>query len=506
MGRIENRRRTNSILLITSCILSFAFFGLGAGLRYGPDLYIDITDQQAVLNHMIKESIRVLSWLLTYGLFSLKLSYPVLFYIGFIEEWFFITIAVYRLADLLLEEFSKVLLNVGYKELTLASVVISFATVANIFSAEAFLYPIGLYYMVSVWLCIEATHCFVKILNLSNTEEHSSKHFYLIKLLVSLIVSASIYQTNIAVYIVLAMTFILARSDKFLVFVKRSLQIGIHYLIAMAPQILLVIVSNTSRIKSKESVNTITKAATKYAPKEVEANAYIFQRIPIGMWVFLATCFVIGLVLFIIVIRRKEYIETVKGLVLAFVVIIMGFLPYIMKVGGDYKPRVYYPLATLVGVLYIYAFLKGYILLQKDVITLFFAVVLSIMLVTQWFSFLDIFTAQYITDYEDKYISEMIGECIDEYEIENGMIVDKVVFYEDSEKTKYINNTGWCLSQRGYSADWSRLSVLNYWLNKKYVTGQEVEEFSENFSKMNWNSFSREQVRFLGDTVHICVY
>ena len=172
----------------------------------------------------------------------------------------------------------------------------------------------------------------------------------------------------------------------------------------------------------------------------------------------------------------------------------------------DYKPRIYYVLGTLFGVLVLYGLIKGYILIGYSMQSIICLCLVVIMILIQYVNFSDIARERYITNYEDKYISEMIEYVIEEHEKETNDLIGKVVFYQDARKTKYIRNEGWCLSMRAYGVEWGNISCLNFYLNGQYQVGRPDENVAKQFALRDWNEFSIEQIVFSGDTAHICRY
>ena len=246
-------------------------------------------------------------------------------------------------------------------------------------------------------------------------------------------------------------------------------------------------------------------ATVEYAPKGTSLQQFFLSRVTFGMWGYVLACFVIGCLLIYVVIKKHEYIEILKGIYIVSVAVIASFLPFIMKLSDDYKPRLYYPIGSLFGVLIIYGILKGFI--QIDKVTIIGKIcVVSIVLMTliQWFSFLQMYTDAYITNYEDKYISQMIGQCIEKYEMENNQEIKYISFYDDAIRTKY-SIIGWCLTQRAYSS-WGNLDALNFYLGEEYKAGEIDMNIADYFIKKNWDVFSEEQIIFKGDTAHICMY
>ncbi len=515
-----DQKNSNKIIWVMIIVLTLLAYGAGLKLHYQPDLYMTYFNRESPWHHIFFDNGRIVSGLI-FGLMKvLNLSYPVMFYITLIPEMFFSALAVYRLYTLTVTVYGRRTegdIDLGRRVFIALA---CWITIANLFSAESFLYPVWFYYTFSVWIAVEAVRSFV-----IDPDSLTIKRYCVIVLL--LITVTFIYQTNASVFVILCMLFVLSESDDIRKLIKRTAMVAVLYGLPMILQVIYVtIVTKSARVQRSEGQRSITETAAQAvqashpaqavqasgAAQTVQASApqqttaeFILGRIPIAVWIYAALCLVIGIALIVSVIRLKKHMDLIKGVVLVLAVLIMGFLPYIAKLGADYVPRVYYPAAMLLGVLIVYAILNGYAD-ELRYLSIICMGSLVIMTLAQWISFTGIFITQYMTDYSDRMLSQIYGQAIEEYEMSTGNDVSKVVFYEDASRTKYLSDKGWCLSERGYSASWSRLYVINLYLDENYSKGTPDDDLTAYFSSMNWDRFSSDQIRFIDDTVHICVY
>ena len=489
------------ILCCVFVCVAFVFFhyGLGYRVNYQPDIYgrVSITSND-LLGRIVNRDGRPLNVLimslLRHG------SFTVVYYISLMVGLAFIILATSRFALFLI---SEVVVSQNRKNSVLQSIVLSVVsclTVANLFSVEFFQYiDMTVTFTLAICLSVEAAILYVRSLH-----ENDLKNCW--KSLVFLLPVSFLYETISSLFIVLTLPFILKYSLNFGDFVKKQFGAGICYAIPLLFKVIFTrVVINSERAQFNKP--SFSESAQLYAPKGRSPEVFIFDRITFGMWGYAILCVFVSVMLLTFFIRGKRYAEIIKVVYLSVVVGIVGLLPFLVGVTNDYKPRIYYPLGAFFGVLCIYALLIEAIhvgLLFRCKQENIFALALVFMVGIQWLSFVQMYVDCYITNYEDRYISEMIGACIDEYEKESGYHVDRVVFYEDAVKTKYSIN-GWCLTARVYAA-WNEREALNMYLNRDYVSGQPDDELALAFYSKDWDCFSNDQVVCRGNTAHICKY
>ena len=108
----------------------------------------------------------------------------------------------------------------------------------------------------------------------------------------------------------------------------------------------------------------------------------------------------------------------------------------------------------------------------------------------------------------DKEETLNILNYIKEYENETGNKIENISVYQDKFVTYTYNDlfvTG-DLNVRAYSSDWATKGILEYYSGRKFESTEKKKELEEKFEKENWNAFSKEQLVFENNTLHICCY
>ena len=134
---------------------------------------------------------------------------------------------------------------------------------------------------------------------------------------------------------------------------------------------------------------------------------------------------------------------------------------------------------------------------------------LAVLMSGQYLYFNKIYTDKYRLNALDQYRYQAIYQAICEYQESTGTEIKNVAFYTDAKisKPQYTNlySTGDSVVS-AFVTSWSDLNAMNYYLKTDYKKASPDEEYTEYFAGKNWNTLSKDQFIFDGDTLHICVY
>ena len=119
---------------------------------------------------------------------------------------------------------------------------------------------------------------------------------------------------------------------------------------------------------------------------------------------------------------------------------------------------------------------------------------------------------QYATNRIDQ--EQVVNICylIRDYEEKNKVKVRKISFCQDTDpllgyygNTKYI---AWDLNIREFLVNWGQVEIINYYSKRHFEKIDMPEEiYKKYFAKKQWDYYKpEEQLVFIGDTLHICVY
>ncbi len=491
--------KNNKVLMMTCMVFSFIFYGLGYRVIYQPDIYGRVTGSIGSLSELLLDRDgRILNVLIMYLIY--RGTFVFVYYISLIVSIFLITIATYKFSVLLVSEYERVTRTQCSTIQLFFTGLISCLSIANMFSVEFFVYiDMAISFSLGILCTVMAAILFIRSLT-------EPKKRIVWSILVELVIVAFLYETISSLFIVLTVPFIVLYATSFAGFVRKQVFAGVYYAVPLlAKTVFTKFIINSDRAQFDKS--SFADAVKQYMPKGSNPSVFILDRITFGMWWYMILSMAVIVLILCHVIKNRQYVEIVKGLYISLVIIIVSMIPFILRLTNDYKPRIYYPLGAFFGVICIYGVMSGNI--NTDIVTrnigkIVLSVTIILMTSIQWLSFVQMYVDCYITNYEDKYISEMIGAYIDRYEKENGVNVENVVFYDDMYRTKY-SIEGWDLTERVYSA-WYEREALNLYLDRQFGVGKPDAEIADYFYSHNWDCFSDELVIIKGNTAHICGY
>lgn len=109
----------------------------------------------------------------------------------------------------------------------------------------------------------------------------------------------------------------------------------------------------------------------------------------------------------------------------------------------------------------------------------------------------------------DRELCLQIGNIIAEYESETGNEITTVSIYHDSQITKAnpgvlrIGDT----NVRAFSKSWSDVEHMNVLLHRNFAEAPPSNDIYQTyFSGKDWSAFHRQQLVFVQDALHLCVY
>lgn len=204
--------------------------------------------------------------------------------------------------------------------------------------------------------------------------------------------------------------------------------------------------------------------------------------------------------------------------------------------GSGYNMRVFYPLASVIGVLLINLNLilpdgqesappcpaqmpAADTTVQiahtpranaRQRITIYAQLaVLLVLLTSTCVGFYRIYHDKYLCNYADRLRCEHIGTHIAAYEAESGNTVRYIGFYSDahSSQEQYpgLYHDG-DLNTSSFLQNWSDLSAINYYLGTSYERAEWNTTYEEYFAGQDWDRLSDEQMVFDGDCLYYGIY
>lgn len=169
-------------------------------------------------------------------------------------------------------------------------------------------------------------------------------------------------------------------------------------------------------------------------------------------------------------------------------------------------PRVIVGTFTLISMLALSAALRSEGVWRTVVTVLTLAVLVVNIFVSQAIS-VDVFKNNVL----DQHLDHQAHAYIEQYEKESGNTVKNIAFYNDSAydwSYPEIEHVWYDTNVRTILVSFARLNRINYHCSENYVSAEPSEEIYEQyFAGKNWDVFMPdEQLVFVGDTLHWCIY
>ena len=378
------------------------------------------------------------------------------------------------------------------------SIILSTLIILNAFIIELFMFIEKGILIASILFIILAIKHLIKYFENKDKKE-------ILKTLVWMLLANGSYQGTVALFIAIATVYVLKYSKNIKAFVLNNVVLGICYAIPAIIDLIIGKIFAGERISGK----IILSESIQKVMQGTKSMIYSYNMLPKYIFlVFLGLA--IGFVVFEII-KNKSSVNTKVIQILSVIYIILGtlvatILPQLMQNTESIwmVARSTYAFSSLIGIVLLYTFINFNVKKAEYVIVLMSICYLCV----QYKSFTEIEISRYKLNYIDKDETLNILNYIEEYENETGNKIENIAVYQDKYVTytyKDLFVTG-DLNVRAYSSDWATKGILEYYSGRKFENVEKKKELEERFEKEDWKSFSKEQLVFENNTLHICCY
>ena len=342
--------------------------------------------------------------------------------------------------------------------------------------------------------------------------EKKKKYFGLAVLVMVLAIFT--YQCTLALFVILSIPFAMKNAKNFKEYFFNGLALGITFLIAAVANLLACkYIFKSARFVEDTNIFANLKSIIWYLCAH---GVITFDILPWGVFL------VITLVIFIsVLVWSRTCQRTAWRIFNAFMIVIAACVfstAAQLQGSGYFIARTVYPLGSIPAALAVDLFVNKEEApvdeSKKKKLRNISMAALGVLMIFQYFSFTEIFIDKYRVNALDQYRYQYIGQAILEYEESTGTEIKQVAFYTDAHKSQpqYSDiqfNPGHFTGDLTISAfltSWSDLNAMNYFLHTDYKKAPQSEEYIEYFASKDWDTLSKDQLIFDGDTLHICVY
>ena len=381
-------------------------------------------------------------------------------------------------------------------------ILMAFAGIANIFIVEYFMFLEKCVFMLSILFEVIGVYWIEKFFS-------EKKKRYFVFAVLSMISAIFTYQGTIALFVVLSIPFAMKNAENFKKYFFNGLAIGLAYIIPVIVNlaVLRLIIKSTRLVTKTDYIANLVKVLQRLYPWAADSYDILprYQLLLITLVIFVSA------VVWALICRQSAWrifnacIIVTAGCLFSTATIIQGT--------GWWAARTVYSIASIPAVLAIDLFVNKEDApvneSLKKAVRYISAAALAVLMVFQYFSFNKIYIDKYRLNALDQYRYQYIGQAIREYQDDTGTEIKSVAFYTDEKVSnpQYSNlfHTG-DLIVSAFTTSWSDLRAMNYYLHTNYKKADPVEEYVEYFAGKNWDTLSKDQLIFDGDTLHICVY
>lgn len=473
------------LMFTLSFILVILFFGIDFSIEFATDTYATFMDH-TVWKYMLFENGRIINAFIYWLFYHFSVAPKIVYTISYLSAITFAILSVYLYSMLL-----NSILDNAY-----LSTFIAFFSLLNPFSIEYFLYIEKGLFLFAIFSAVNA------VIFLQNYFD-SGNIFSLLFVFLCLIITVCCYQICIGMFVICAIPILIKNNASIKDFIFKNIIAALLYGGGLGFSYLTTnVFLHSSRVGHSNAFLNILKDTCIWI---ITITKDSFYHLPNN---YLLQCYlvVILFILFLFLQSTNKKIYILSVIYSFFVVLIVAFFPFFSGVTSDYACRTVYPYGSIFGILVTVALQLSTSRKNKQVIRIF-SILAILLMFTQYILFQNVFLDRYKGNQVDKYICQMIGERIRDYETNTENTVSTICFYKDQSLTWGIDGAfqnG--LLDRAHATGWSNLASINYYLDKQYIKSEPQEYYINYFQSKNWNFYSDEQLIFEGDTLHFCVY
>ena len=286
-------------------------------------------------------------------------------------------------------------------------------------------------------------------------------------------------------------------------FVKNTVVIGGAYLIPCVANVILTKLAGSARVAGKLQILESLKAAVGQIADLLMTTANFMPK-----YVYFVMCIIAGGAVLVLVIMKKDIKRLLHVFYVAVVFLLAVISPFLMTeaVYISVVPRTVYVMGAGMGIILIL-----YLLLEdKSRIRIYAAAGYAVLFLgIQYFNTCQMETSHYVSVGIDYYDVNYIAQQVWIYENDTGNQINRICIYtDDSPLGIYYGLTGYgAINERVMSNTWAAGNVYKRFTGTDYIIEEgDPQVYEQYFKGKNWHYLDDEQIVFIGDTLHLCLY
>ena len=479
-------------------ILLFAFIMCGGLLKihFASDTFnlMDLGYFEYPNQFFLKDA-RIVSSIVLYIAGFLKMDYGIYIILMEAIAIFLAGVSVYLIFQTVVKR-----LNITEKKYKVGIVIAAFLVVFNYMSMEYFLYAESAVMCLSVLLTVLAA------IMITGGEKCS----YL-KALLLIILATYCYQGSVNLLVPLAFLFAIINQENTKGLVKNVIFTISILAISFLVNALSIVIINQTLGETQQRLST--------SFFEINIISVILETIHLSFTLLWNPFFLIvkGGSFLVVVLSTILFLDwkdgKVKQILIYWIMVILALVCcvgpiYLMK-EAKISARICMGMGAIIGLslLYLitYAKNKPFGKIKEKVLT----ILLIVCFLYNTLNYMEAINAHIATNLLDDNVGESISNKIKEYEETTGQEVKKVAITSDTNKRDtYLGIKPYSsLTQRAFANGFCNVEALNYYCDKKLERVPINEQMGIHiFGGKSWDSYSDEQIVFVGDTLYLCVF
>lgn len=489
---IKRIRESQSILII-SFVMVFLYFGINNHYQLSPDSY-DVLLNDGSWRWMLYGNGRIVNAVIYYILEALGVSAAFKYFLSFGVAMLCLTMAITLLA---LEICSYI------PNRTAIPCIIAFFSIVNPFIVEYFLF-------VEEGLFMMAILCNVAAFSMMLQYIRVQKKKYLFYTFLLLLFAVFIYQTSLALFVILCLPFIFHEAKSIKEFLKNTMLTALMYAVNLTVSYLITVgLLHTERVSAEKNlfVSILERLPHIFSKwyAAITSSKEMFSPVILP----LST----GIILLCLLIRAFSDVPDKKGCIcklagIAFVfagTVFTGLFPWLCGMAECSAYRLIYPSACIGGSMII-LFVLWNEFNEHKILCGILSITVASLLVVQYIGFYSFFIDRYACNKADLLYAREIQYEVNSYEQSTGESIRFIAVYPDASMSGTYPQSNGIVGTMAISEDWSNVNFINYYLGTAYEKAEQQETYLQFFAQQNWNVYSPEQLVFEGDTLHLCAY
>ncbi|MEG2348020.1 MAG: glucosyltransferase domain-containing protein [Clostridia bacterium] len=477
-------------------LLTMTFLGIFVKLEYATDTYkIFSLPYMKIFKHFMMSG-RFITGFFWYIISILNLGIYKSYIISFAIAIFCVALSMYKLYKIFIKDINNKIL----------SAIIAMLIIMNVYLIEFFTFFEKGIMCFSILSSVLALDFLIKYFK-------DKKKKKLVISSVFLLLAAFSYQGSIAIFISIALVYIIKYSNNIKEFIKNNfITAGVYSVAGVINYIVVKFILPNERLSNGQENNIFASIKKVF---EGLSGMIIDTYNILPKYFFIVSIIVVLFISIAIIFFNKG--KTSKKVLhnLAIIYIIMGsffasIFPQLM-VNEDtiwLVGRSVYPFASIIGVLLLFICLN-YKFKNKFIITII-TILSTFYLCIVYVGYQNVARDRYTLNYIDNSICIQIQDKINEYENNTNNKINSVVFYTD-KKIMYsyldIETAYFDTNQKGFVPEWCRLGLLKLKLGRNlYEIKEKDPNIEKEFLENNWEFYNEKQVVFTDNTMHLCVF